>query len=305
MMGNLSTRAGAAAAATGGAVGGGLIGGVLGGAAGGAVGYGASYASQKAFTNNDAKWDWTEFGMASLKGGVSGMVGGGVGALGSGASGAMLGGFFGGATGSALNGEDPWGTLKGGLLGAGIALGSYSATAGVKAYKDYRANERARATIAKETGFDIRGIDDLYNSQNSIDPNSENAEWQEYYIKDDDVTASKGIVHEDENKNLRNNIKLGQFRTMHAHGPNQKVHTPSPGDLYTAAANSGSSHYMLDTPSLTIYKYNGDNINGNLDYAGAGMAAEEAYNSGKNIEQTWAYKPHVGYGKYFRGYFQW
>lgn len=77
MMGNLSKRAGAAAAATGGAVGGGLIGGALGGAAGGAVGYGANYAGQKVIMQNDVEWDWGELGMATVKGGATGAIGAG------------------------------------------------------------------------------------------------------------------------------------------------------------------------------------------------------------------------------------
>ena len=125
-MGNLSTRAGAAAAATGGAVGGGLIGGALGGAAGGAVGYGANYAGQKVIMQNDVGWDWGDLGMATLKGGATGAIGAAAGSVAGNfmAQGyaEMVGGFASGASGSAFNGETGWNVLKGGLVGAGMSF---------------------------------------------------------------------------------------------------------------------------------------------------------------------------------------
>ena len=141
----VGAAAGAAAAATGGAVGGGLIGGALGGAAGGAVGYGANYAGQKVIMQNDVGWDWGDLGMATLKGGASGMAGAAGSQLYGGAVAALAGGIAGGAAGSALNGEDRWGILKGGLIGAGLAFATYSVEWG---YDNYEGRELKEGEVA-------------------------------------------------------------------------------------------------------------------------------------------------------------
>lgn len=108
------------------AVGAGLGGAIAGGAAGGAIAGAGNYATQSFINGSDMSlggaWD------ATWKGAAAGAIGGGVGgAVGPGAYGALAGGFSGGATGSALNGGSGWDVLKGGLMGAGMAMASYSA----------------------------------------------------------------------------------------------------------------------------------------------------------------------------------
>ena len=180
MMGDLSKRAGAAAAATGGAVGGGLIGGALGGAAGGAVGYGANYAGQKVIMQNDVGWDWGELGMATVKGGATGAIGAGASSVSNGATGAILGGFAGGATGSALNGEDRWGILKGGLIGAGLAFATYSVEWG---YDNYSGGEK----IDQSSGTDQKGIDP------PLEPEGD-------FVADEHLQEAHRILTEERNK---------------------------------------------------------------------------------------------------------
>ena len=155
---------GAAAAATGGAVGaaagGGLVGGIAGGAAGGAVSGAGGYANNAVATGEDITGEG--FVDATWKGGVAGAVGGGVGAyIGPGAFGAMGGGFAGGATGSALNGGDGWEILKGGLMGAGGALASYSMVWG---YNNYSGGEKINPEGDDFKGKVLKGADELSTS---------------------------------------------------------------------------------------------------------------------------------------------
>ena len=260
-----------------------------------------NYAIQAGVHKN---FDSDEFWFSGLNGAITGAVGGGFGYY-SGATASLLGGFSTGVVGSALNGDEPWDVIKSGIWGAALAGASYLMNVGKLADDDFTANQDARETLAKETGFDIRGVDDLYNEQSSVNPKMENADKQEFYITDDDIKASAGRVYKTEEGNWRNNVNVGEKRTMHAHGSLQPERKPTPGDLYSAAKYSDRDHYMLDVPTSTVYKYNGNHINGNVDYSAAEGAAKKAWESGKNIERTWSYKPYKGYDEYYKGYFKW
>lgn len=111
--------------------------GAIGGGVGGAGNYAGSYVGQKA-AGMDAEWDKYEFIGSIWKGALSGSAGAAGSQLFSGATGALVGGFSGGAVGSWASGEDKWNILKGGLIGAGSALASYSAT---WAYGNYEGAE--------------------------------------------------------------------------------------------------------------------------------------------------------------------
>ncbi len=115
----------------------GIIASIAGGAIGGAVG-GVTGQLIGNIVDDDRKW-YSGFGSAAWEGALTGAIGGGVGfgaaqLWGRGALSALTGGFAGGATGSALNGEKNWNILVGGLMGAGSALASYSVTWGVENY---------------------------------------------------------------------------------------------------------------------------------------------------------------------------
>jgi len=217
----------------------------------------------------------------------------------------MSGGFAGGVTGSALNGGEGWDVLKGGLMGSGMAAISYATTVLVKANNDYSKNESERSMLAKETGFSIEGIDDLYNEQNSVDPRIGNADKQEFYIRDNDTKASAGRIIINEDGNYRNRIQNGVNRTMHSHGPLQPERVPTPGDYIAAATDPSVDQYMLDTPSSTIYKYNGDGVNVNAGKKFAETTAGNVYDRGGNIEKTWSYKPYKRYSEHYKEYFSW
>ena len=62
---------------------------------------------------------------------------------------------------------------------------------------------------------------------------------------------------------------------------------------------------MLDTPSSTIYKYNGDGVNVNAGDFIANENASDIYTNCTNIEKTWSYKPYKRYSEHYKAYFSW
>lgn len=84
-------------------------------------------------------------------------------------------------------------------------------------------------------------------------------------------------------------------------GPLQSQRIPTPGDYIAVAKFPSGNHYMLDTPTSTIYKYNGDGVNLDCGNEFQDYTANGVYERGGNIEKTWSYKPYKSYSEYYRG----
>lgn len=306
MMGNLSTRAGVAAAATGGAVGGGLIGGALGGAAGGAVGYGANYAGQKVIMqNDDVEWDGNALFKATWQGALTGSVGAAAGSIANGATGAMLGGFASGVVGSWATGDEGWDILQGGLLGAGMGLISYAASVHVVADKDYSANERARAAVADEMGVKVMALDDLYAKQSTTtDPT------QEYYINENSTKAEivpmETSIEADGTERIVGHMPTAKV-LVHGHGEGADFSStgtigsgPSGIDILSAAKFPDQRFWVLDATNGQIHNYNGHGVEGLSSYSADIIAGRRT-----NITQTLEYVQKVTYKEYYGKSWSW
>ena len=118
-----------------GAMGGGFAATAGGAAVGGSVAASANYTSSygiESYGNGfyddfGSKENLQNLGLATLKGGISGAVGGGIGYYGDGAQGAFWSGFGSGATGTALNGGNAYEIAGGGLVGGVASWGVYEA----------------------------------------------------------------------------------------------------------------------------------------------------------------------------------
>lgn len=127
-----------------------------------------------------------------------------------------------------------------------------------------------------------------------------------FYITDDDIEASAGRVYKTEEGNWRNNVNMGKKRTMHAHGSLQPERKPTPGDLYSAAKYSDRDHYMLDVPTSTVYKYNGNHINGNgLETSSSSYWADRVAEQKTNITKTLQYVQKFTYEEYYGNSWSW
>jgi len=142
--------AGAMGATTATAGGAGVAGGFVGGAVAGAGNYTLGSGVETGFKS----FSGNGFMQSTLNGAIAGGVGGGEGsAIGSGVWGAMGGGFAGGATGSYLNGARGMDVLYGGLIGAGVSAGAFSAKWG---YNEYlRPGDLDNVTFSDESSTDV------------------------------------------------------------------------------------------------------------------------------------------------------
>lgn len=314
---------GGLAAATGGVVGGGLLGGIVGGAVGGAGNYAGNYVGQKAI-GLDAEWDWGDMGIEALKGGISGAAGYGGGKLKlfHGMRGALAGGFAGGVVGSAMNGDEGWDILKGGIMSAamGAAMGAvaYAADVHVAADKDFMANEATRQAMADDVGQSLEGIDDLYQKQLA-----ETSKFGEYELLDDQTEAKKMPTKEIKGGRHRNTMGVGEKVGMHGHGPQQDYigakSGPSGPDLVAAARieqqNPNYKSYVMDATTKQIHQYDGNGLDvSNVDFSNEEQV-EKLLNTAnyhanmpnlyQPIIRTVDYIPKVTYETYYGSRFSW
>lgn len=296
---------GALTAATGGAVGGGLLGGFVGGAVGGAGGYAGSYVGQKAI-GMDAEWDKYEFIGSIWKGALSGSAGAAGSQLFSRATGALVGGFGGGAVGSWGSGEDKWGILKGGLMGAGMGLISYAAKVHVAAKNDYMANEAARKSVSDEIGVSIDALDDLYVKQSNItDPT------QEYYINENSSEAKiipmETTIEPDGSERIVGHMPGGMVQ-VHGHGEGTHFSStgkggtgPSGLDLLSAAEYPERKNWVLDATNGQIHNFNGNGLETSSSSYWADRVAEQK----TNITKTLQYVQKFTYEEYYGNSWSW
>ncbi|HKM01175.1 MAG TPA: RHS repeat-associated core domain-containing protein [Sedimentibacter sp.] len=225
---------GAGAAATGGlaaeAVGGGFAGAVAGGAAGGAVGGAGNYVNQSIVNGGFNSGD---LGESTWKGAAAGAVGGGAGAFAGNymAQGyaSMVGGFAGGASGSAFNGGDGWDILKGGLMGAGMAYVSTVVDAGIESQKGFLDEE-----IVNSSNMDNDARNEL------VTPKKASVEMKKMFDDFSSSDSDQGLL------DLMNGTKTEVSRVYNEDGSyvsgsdrRSEIIRKSDGKLYKHVSNRG------------------------------------------------------------------